>query len=409
VAILRRLYTAFKERSGPAAVEFEVCAFPPPFQRMVAVNSDVEYTSWPAQLTLLRSFAEAGLETAFSYWFFNDPMATWRLFEDDGRPSRHAQGAFALARAGLLDTLHSFGGQMNGTGCHFDRAAILRGYEQIEANGVRTLVYSNHGTIKDVQNVGGAWCESHGDLNYQKGDVPGHASYHLDRTLEHGVRFFWVDIDRARTVTRFRPLANGEADGLFVVQECRDGRRILRFRRTDTNVDPVSSEFHRQVDNVLAGPAGGYSVIYTHLGVLRDGEGRPYGVSAPFLSAPAREGLQALRTATRRGEVLVTTTERLLRHAFMMAAHPLRIELRDDAVMVEFSRDVEFHGMRTQLEWDDYLGFALRCRRRQRCFAKLGAEMRELTNWNIRGVEYAGLPWRPLPCASALEEASRVT
>jgi hypothetical protein len=77
--------------------------------------------------------------------------------------------------------------------------------------------------------------------------------------------------------------------------------------------------------------------------------------------------------------------------------------------MVEFSRDVEFHGMRTQLEWDDYLGFALRCRRRQRCFAKLGAEMRELTNWNIRGVEYAGLPWRPLPCASALEEASRVT
>ena len=48
---------------------------------MVAVNSDVEFTSWEAQVDLLQLFAKRRLETAFSYWFFGDPEYTWHLFD----------------------------------------------------------------------------------------------------------------------------------------------------------------------------------------------------------------------------------------------------------------------------------------------------------------------------------------
>src|SRR4051794_15552469 len=118
--------------------------FPPPYRRMVAVNSDVEWTSWQAQCDLFRIFADAGLETAFSFWFFADPEATWRLFEIDGSPSPQWRSATILLRAGLLDTLHSFGGIVNGRGTLFGRREIERGYARFAAEGILVDVFSNH-------------------------------------------------------------------------------------------------------------------------------------------------------------------------------------------------------------------------------------------------------------------------
>ena len=50
---------------------------------MIAINSDVELTLWPMQMHLFGEFADRELETAFSYWLFGDPAATWHLFNRD--------------------------------------------------------------------------------------------------------------------------------------------------------------------------------------------------------------------------------------------------------------------------------------------------------------------------------------
>src|SRR5438094_9454267 len=131
--------------------------FPPPYRRMISINSDVEWTSWRSQLDLLRIFADAGLETAFSYWFFADPEATWRLFEIDGGPSHHWPAAKVLLRGGLLDTLHSFGGVVNSRGTAFERRHIQIGYARMADEGISTEVFSNHGRIQVLENVGRRW------------------------------------------------------------------------------------------------------------------------------------------------------------------------------------------------------------------------------------------------------------
>src|SRR5690348_3345340 len=77
---------------------------------MIAINSDVELTLWPMQMHLFGEFANRELETAFSYWFFGDPAATWHFFNRDLSLTPVGPAALGLARVGLLDTIHSFTG-----------------------------------------------------------------------------------------------------------------------------------------------------------------------------------------------------------------------------------------------------------------------------------------------------------
>ena len=157
-------------------------------------------------------------------------------------------------------------------------------------------------------------------MNYHEGDLPSSNRYHLDLTLEYGARFFWVDVDRVRSVSSFINRCADSQDSLFTSQVCRDGNRILRFRRTDTGVDPDAANVGAQIDSILSAPPGGYSVIYTHLGVARDPLGKPIQNPAPYQSDEGYAGLDRLVAAQRDGDTLVTTTSRLLRHASLMAA-----------------------------------------------------------------------------------------
>src|SRR5262249_3358380 len=109
---------------GPAPAPV---AFPPPYRRMIAINSDVQLTSWPMQMHLFREFADRDLEPAFSYWLFGDLAATRHFFNRDFSLTPMAPAALGLARAGLLDTIHSFTGVRNGRGYQFDRDMIRQG------------------------------------------------------------------------------------------------------------------------------------------------------------------------------------------------------------------------------------------------------------------------------------------
>jgi hypothetical protein len=388
---------------GPAPLP-NPCAFPPPHSAMLAINSDVEWTGWPEQLVLMDEFAKRGLETAFSYWLYSSPKATWRIFEDDGEQTRYAEAALALARAGLLDTNHSIGGRRHLGGCQYDRASIARAYRVLNEAGVRSAVYSNHGSRDDRQNVAGGW----GD--YQEGDVPGSGLYHLDLTIAAGARYFWCDPDYVQKQTALAPELDTEG-GLFVSGIGRDANRYLRFRRYFGELPaggPSLCNLAPQLGQILDAHASGYTVVYQHLGVERHPDGKPASASLPPLRADVADVLDRLKAAQADGWLLVTTTARLLDHAALMTARPWRMERKGSHLTVVFDGSLNLAGVRWPLDWSKLEGWAVPSGGMTSVSARLGREERPLQQQSYDGQNYFGLPWSRIDMAAALSDAARV-
>jgi len=376
---------------------------------MIAINSDVELTSWPMQMHLFREFADRDLETAFSYWLFGDLAATWHFFNRDFSQTPMGPAALGLARAGLLDTIHSFTGVRNGRGYQFDRDMIRQGYAQLEANGIRCRVYSNHGTTDDTQNIAGEWVSRPGYPTYGQGDLPGASRYHVDLSVGHGVRFFWLDIDNAQACLSFTATEGEAHENLFVAQICRDGTPILRFRRTDAMIRSDLAQLGDALDRVLSAEDGGFTVLYSHLGVKRGEENRPLSADPFDIPTPVTAGLDRLAAEQKAGRVLVTTTERLLNYALMAAARPWVITRRGRQVEVEFTGAFSFAGVPFDYDWQDFIGFSVPVDASDTVWLRLGDQRRQAERWTVGEQSYAGLQWRRLPIASAIEEARRVS
>lgn len=370
---------------------------------MVAINSDVEFTSWPAQLDLIEIAGRHGLEIGFSYWCFGDPQVTWRLFEDDDTPSAQAEAAMALARAGILDTLHSFGGVIEGRGVAFDRLRIARALAYLRDAGVRTRVYSNHGGVHDIQNVGGDWA------SYQQGDLPESRAYHLDLTQDFGVRFFWTDID-SELERSFFSIAPDAANPLLVPQTARDGRRMLRFRRFrgPLNRAPHAGSLAAQFELILSQAIDGYSVVYQHLGVHRDGDGPPRSVTPPYFDAAGADVFRQLARLQANGDLLITTTERLLMHAVLMQARPWTMSRANSTLLVDFARNLQHCGIPFQLERRDLQGWTVPLDGFDRVFATFDGERWELPIYRDGSRRYAGIPWVRMSMLDALETAKAI-
>ena len=354
----------------------------------------------------IREFMAAGVEASFSYWCYCDPAAAWRLFELDGSNSRHALAGFELIRSGLCDVLHSFGGIRQGAGCRFGRREIEMAYRRLEAEGIQTRVYSNHGTHDDIQNVGGPWVTLPGLVNYQQGDLPGSHGYHLDLTSRHGVRFYWADIDRSRRLTPFSAKISEDESLFFVPQIGRDGTPMLRFRRSDLSLDPVVEFLGAQITQALAQPPGDYLVIYTHLGANRLPTGGAKSAPLPCLTPDGIAALRQLSAAQAAGDVLVTTTERLLTHALIMGARPWTIARTQDGVEVTFQREFTYGGVPFRLDWQDLAGFAVAVDRPCSVTGRMGSETRSLNlELQAAGRMHYGLGWSRLDMGAILERA----
>jgi hypothetical protein len=378
----------------------EPLTFPPPYQGMLAVSSDVEFTSWQAQLDLIEVLGYRGLECGFSYWCFGDPATTWRFFEADDQPSPYANAAASLARAGILDTLHSFGGVTDGAGCRFDRDRIRRALDYLADSGVRTRVYANHGSPQDTQNVGGAWA------TYQEGDVFGSSKYHLDLTSAFGVRFFWTDIDYDNDQPFFG-LSEARGKNLLIPQRGRDGTPIMRFRRFRGALTraPYPGNLSEQLDLVLTGNLTGYSIVYQHLGVARNPDGKPVPNSPPYFNIDALTALDRLAALQADGVLLVTTTERLLMHALLMQARPWTLEKSENIVRVIFRKHLDYAGLHFVLSMRDLEGWAIPVIGDERVFACFDDSTWEMLRIEILGKEYAMIPWKKLPLLDELEKS----
>lgn len=335
----------FLKKLSTDSYKYKPLSFPPPYESMLAINSDVEWTSWDIQVELLHEFGARNLEVAFSYWMFSSPNVTWSLFDEDLNYSKYAKKAIELAKAGILDTNHSFGGRKHAGGCSFDRGKIESAYGLLNSEGIKTSIYTNHGGIYDVQNIGGI-----GWATYQQGDLPGEASYHLDLTLDQGYKFFWCDPDY--TVDRyFLASTIDDEDSLFVSGIGRDGRKFLRFRRFlgDLSSGPSIENFHEQVHQLISNQKSGYAVIFQHLGVERNEDGTPKSCLSNPLRSTFYDALNSLENEVSRGKILVTTTEKLLNHALIMLAKPWSIKFRNKVLFIDFHNYIQIDDLKFEI------------------------------------------------------------
>ena len=320
-----------------------------PRPSFVAVNSDVEWTSWELQKELFRLFEEYDIEVAFSYWFFCNPSSTWRFFENDGSLTPEAEEAFEFAKQGRLDTLHAFGGRRHSGGCDYRMEKVGEAYEEFRRRGIPIRIFTNHGGDADNQNVGGDWATHH------QGDVPGADFYHLDRTLSEGVRFFWCDPDY-QVERPFLKASAGDEDSLFLVDQVRDGSKILRFRRFMGSLDSgcCLSNFEQQVDQLLKNRTTGYGIIYQHLGVMRNDDGTPRAATMEEVQKFVPPALEKLQKAQEKGHVTSLTTDRLLRRAFVDATGPWALNQSEEGDFWALEAKATLNGVEQQLDWDDF-------------------------------------------------------
>lgn len=319
------------------AARAEIRRIPYPFRAMLAICSDLDetpdrdvYRTTLQYLNTTESTAMgpgAGLEVGNTIYFDMpaDQFAYWNT-DDAGR-----EMVRDLIHSGHVDCLHSFG-DLATTRAHAGRAL-----DELAAHGCTLPVWVDHAVA--ATNFGA-------DIMRGQGDVPGAAAYHADLTFAAGVRYVWrgrvtsiigqgvrrslartcrVDHPVGSLTTLTKEAAKG-ALGRFgsrkyrlhagneVLQPVtlRDGRPALEFLRANPHWGGVNvGETAGGLSEVLTGgfidrlcDSGGFCILYTHLGKVKD-RARP-------IPAEGRTALHALAGARDDGRVLVTTTRRLL-------------------------------------------------------------------------------------------------
>lgn len=324
---------------------------PYPYRAMLAVCSDLDETPdrgvyWETTRYLNTTETTpmgpgVGLEVGNTLYFdmAPDQFAYWTT-DEAGRAM-----ARALIRSGHIDCFHSYG-DLATTRAHAGRAL-----DELSRAGLTLSTWIDHAVAPT--NFGA-------DIMRGTGDLPGAPAYHADLTCGFGVQYVWrgrVTSVASQGVPRrlrgiFRPshpwrsgltLAREWAKGLLartgnakyavhgpneVLRKARlrDGREVFEFLRCNPywgavdqseTADGFADVLDERLLELLVARAG-FSVLYTHLGKVTSRE-QPLGprTRAAFARLAERE---------REGQILVTTTSRLL--AYCRALRELTFAVR---------------------------------------------------------------------------------
>ncbi len=335
--------TLSSEIAAQAETAVELRPVPYPYKSALAICSDLDET--PDSRVYLESARYlnttddtsmgrgVGLEVGNTLYFDmpSDQFAYWNT-DDAGRAM-----ARALIRSGHIDCLHSFGDLAT------TRADAERSLEDLDRHGCHFDVWIDHAVART--NLGA-------DIMQGMGDLPGSPAYHADLTCAAGVRFVWrgrvtsvIGQDVPRSLRGIWNAANPSRSSRTVLKEAtkgllarrsgnkyamhasndllreeqlRGGQKVYEFLRANPHFGGVSCGDNasglpevltpQMLDTLVA--RRGLMILYTHLGKIRS-------ASEPFAAA-ARAAFQHLADRRDAGDVLVTTTRRLLGFASAM-------------------------------------------------------------------------------------------
>jgi hypothetical protein len=328
-------------RSGADALAAGVSLrpFPYPYKAALAICSDLDETPSAAVYLETARFLNTteptalgtgvGLEVGNTVYFdmAAGQFSYWNA-DDAGR-----EAVRALIRSGHVDCLHSFG-DLATTRAHAGRAL-----DELARHDCALAVWVDHGLA--VSNFGA-------DIMQGQGDIVGSAAYHADLTLAFGIQYVWrgrvtsvVGQNAPRSLTAIASAGHPVASAVTLLKESakgtlaklgsakyrahglndlvwashlRSGHEVWEFMRANPGWGGVSR--HDTADGfaqVVRPPVlralierGGASILYTHLGKTA----RPLQP----LDGRAREAWDRVAQHFHDGEILVTTTRRLLEY-----------------------------------------------------------------------------------------------
>lgn len=310
---------------------------PFPFRAMLAICSDLDETidiktyeeiSRYLNTTESTSMGDGvGLEVGNTI-YFDMPQAQFSYWntDDEGRSKIRT-----LVRSGHIDCLHSYG-DLATTRAHAGRAL-----EELSRHNCRLEVWVDHGVAPS--NFGP-------DIMRGSGDVPGAIAYHADLTCSFGVQYVWLGrvtsvvgqgvprslsgiwnplVPTASVKTILKEVVKGLMGGVGgskygmhrqnnLVRNTllRDGHSVTEFMRSNPHWAGVScGDTADGLAEVLTAKIldgmvdnGGFCILYTHLGKIKD--------ERNLFSPAAREALRRLARYSQEDKILVTTTRRLL-------------------------------------------------------------------------------------------------
>ncbi|GJM24575.1 MAG: hypothetical protein DHS20C16_09900 [Phycisphaerae bacterium] len=312
--------------------------WPYPYRAMLAVCSDLDETPdrntyWDTAefLNTKRTTPMGeglGLEVGNTIYFdmAADQFAYWNT-DDVGRTMVQS-----LIRSGHIDCLHSFG-DLATTREHAQRAL-----DELEQNGCHLDVWIDH--AQAITNFDGG-------IMMGEGDASSSPAYHADLTVKHGVQFVWrgrvssvlgqdVPPQLGGILSPAHPIASGKTfakelskqmlsrmgnekyamhapNRILTRSTLRDGQPVYEFLRCNPHWGGVSSHetawgfgdvlTDRMIAQLVDREGG--CILYTHLGKSEPDAKVPLGTSAI-------DGFRRLATAQADGNLLVTTTRRLL-------------------------------------------------------------------------------------------------
>ncbi len=359
--------------ASPSAVA--VRPYPYPYVAAFALSNDVDsmnraaFEDWHGYVSGTGDTPYGpglGLEVADSFWMWagtrSPVLAIHRQYPDELEriASPDVPRIVELARAGWLDTLHSFGnwrkdpaGQADRLGHRADAEYAL---ETLDRLGIKPRVFVNHSA--SPSNIGSIWG------SYQKSDDPDHPMYCLDLLRAAGMRYFWVDQctstakfgdhlafpdarrlhaaiasypwsawlrrdgkvldddppDFPRGEAALRRLLIGAFNETLLPLPAKDGSPILAFKRYRGPFRPTASTFAlqataRNLDQLEQ--RGGAVIVYQHFGVvslrgLADAKIEMKPSKPPVMDEHTAARWRDIAERARAGRLLVATTRRLL-------------------------------------------------------------------------------------------------
>jgi hypothetical protein len=323
--------------------------FPYPYRAALALSNDADFMT-EESFRLLHRYLNTtrdsalgrglGLPVADSFFLFSSPDSrnAFTLFEGlSDRFSSRAPFMLECARAGVIDTLHTFGDFTAAD--HFDRDLARRGLDALARENVGVRVWVNHGAATNVQCLGPL-------NNHFRGDLPGDRAHHADLSIAYGIRFYWLGdtlgdyisydgrwdprallawakgVIRSRRLGSLRSLMRPGSELLYPIR-LRDGATILGFNRYagTAGLTPVLENLPAQLSPrnlALLKKTGGYAIVYQHFAVRRRSPG--FGVDNyvpnehPYLRPEETAALDRLAREFHDGNIFVTSSARLLRY-----------------------------------------------------------------------------------------------
>lgn len=362
--------------------EVELRKFPYPYKAALTIASDVDDTDSYDELKHIHTIIGSkkngyGLDIGDSFWMYNEqiemmkdslydihsfdevfsgPMPFLGLSIFNGLSTEESENAEIIKeylRNGSIDALHSYGQFAANT---FKRKHAEDALKYLKKNNLNFDIWIQHGGHENTNNVG-PW-------PWQLGDNPGTQEYHTDLTVPFGVKYYWTgqmthcigqDSDfnletSAKTFIEWlqdlyinggSPIYN-HSNELVNVLTLNDGQKVFDFVRyinrwgeyEITDEPTLRFQLNPEIVDELIDNQG-YLIQYTHLGAN-------YGY--PYLSAYTIDLLEYVKKKQDEGELLVSSTSKLLNYYTSRKYLNWDYSLNDDQLQISIkniSNEVE--------------------------------------------------------------------